>query len=151
MENSVCSAPAENTAGMTKLSDAGPKKLRVFEKLTRHQVNPANEVLEIIVCDEAGSGGAHHDYLLYWPNKHASLETRRITFQNGPIQEQGVNGLTQEALLAIVAHRLECFQAGPYACRENGEALAHVLDALHVLKERTRARQARGVEGTHQK
>jgi hypothetical protein len=74
----------------------------------------------------------------------------RISFQNGPIAEAGVNGLTQEALLAIVADRLRSFQAGPYACPENGDALAAVEEAMACLHSRTKARMARGVEGTHQ-
>lgn len=128
-----------------------PRKLTVFEKITTHQVNPANEVLEIIVADEKGVGGANHAYLCYWPDKRANLTARRIEFQNGPIIENGVNGLTQEALLAIVRHRLECFQAGPYANDYNAKALAHVIDAMQALHARTKERQARGVEGTHAK
>ena len=33
----------------------------------------------------------------------------------------------------------------------NGFALAHCMSALRELQKRTRARIARGVEGTHQK
>jgi hypothetical protein len=126
-------------------------KLNLFEKLTSHQVNPANDILEIIAADDHGSGGAHHDYLLYWPDKNCHLSTQRIRFQNGPIKENGVNGITQEALLAIVRHRLEHFQAGPFACQENADALAHVIDAQRILLDRTKRRMERGVEGTHQK
>ena len=37
-----------------------------------------------------------------------------IRFQNGPIAEAGVNGLTHEALLAVLEDRLVGFQSGPY-------------------------------------
>jgi hypothetical protein len=57
-----------------------------------------------------------------------------IQFQNGPIAEAGVNGITQEVLLAIVADRLRSFQAGPYACQENADALSHVSAAQAVLQ-----------------
>ena len=68
----------------------------------------------------------------------------------GPIKEAGVNGLTGEALLAILIDRLRSFQAGPYACQQNATALWHLREALDMLQVRTRARIARGVEGTHQ-
>ena len=57
----------------------------------------------------------------------------------------------EEALLAIVIDRLRSFQAGPFKCVENELALEKCEDALWQLQERTRARIARGVEGTHQK
>lgn len=105
-------------------------------ELSERKVNPANDTLTISVIDEPGSGGAHHIY--------------RIQFQNGPINQVGVNGLTHEVLLAIIADRLRWFQIGPYACRENALALTMIEEAQHWLAHRTRARMARGVEGTHQ-
>jgi hypothetical protein len=71
-----------------------------------------------------------------------------IRFQNGPIRDSGVNGVSQEALLAIVIDRLRAFQRGPYLCRENAIALTHLEDALGWLQRRTRDRLKRGVEGT---
>lgn len=121
--------------------------------LTSHKVNGLNERIQIRVQDEPGSGGANHRYCLYVPNDafneelNASLVTE-ISFQNGPINEAGVNGISNESLLAIVEDRLKGFQSGPYACGENGLALAHVQDAMHWLHHRTRERVARGVEGT---
>jgi hypothetical protein len=116
--------------------------------LTEHVVNPANDRIHIAVTDEPGAGGANHKYQVTFgdgPETHVT----HINFQNGPIPENGVNGLTQEVLLAIVADRLRCFQAGPFACAENAEALRHVQLAQETLQNRTRARMARGVEGTH--
>lgn len=74
-----------------------------------------------------------------------------LGFQNGPIKEEGVNGVTQEALTAIVQHRLECFQNGPYACHDNQMALDRLHEAKHWLFKRTLDRMQRGVEGTHKK
>lgn len=120
-------------------------------KIETHKVNPVNDLVTIEVIDQPGAGGAHHEYTVSWPvtveNQVINHHTQ-IRFQNGPINLHGVNGLTQEVLLAIVQHRLECFQKGPYACRENAIALTHVQDAMHWLQHRTRARMARGVEGT---
>lgn len=112
-----------------------------------HKVNPANDVLNITVLDQPGSGGAHHEYEISSP----TFPPVRISFQNGPINEVGVNGLTHEALLAIIVDRLRCFQDGPFAGRENALALTKIEEAQHWLLSRTRARMARGVEGTHQK
>ncbi len=129
--------------------------------LTGHQVNPSNDVLTIEVLDEPGSGGAHHAYDITGfdtSNNPASCDTqgyRRnfsrtpIVFQNGPIAEAGVNGLTHEALLAILIDRLECFQTGPYACPENARALAHFREARIWLNMRTTRRISSGIEGTH--
>lgn len=123
--------------------------------LTEHRVNECNEALQITVMDEPGSGGACHHYNVtgYKPeNGGIALPTSTlIAFQNGPIKENGVNGLTQEVLLAICADRLRSFQAGPYACRDNAVALTHIETAQMWLQKRTRERLSRGVEGTHAK
>ncbi len=55
-------------------------------------------------------------------------------------------GVTNEALLAVVIDRLEGFQAGPFNCQENADALVAAQAALQALHGRTLARIARGVE-----
>jgi len=132
-----------------------------MRNLTEHKVNPANDKLTITVTDEPGAGGASHLYMIEGFNTESNASdpfTARhghpaqhttILFQNGPINEAGVNGITQEVLLAIVADRLRSFQGGPYACRENALALTKIEEAMHWLHSRTLARMQRGVEGTH--
>lgn len=128
-----------------------------MRELTEHRVNPVNDRLTINVVDEPGAGGAHHLYRIeganFFANPSASLTSPDasmfVLFQNGPIPEAGVNGVTHEALLAIVADRLRSFQAGPYSCKENACALTHIEEALHWLHWRTLKRVQRGVEGTH--
>lgn len=115
-------------------------------KLLDHIANAANDRIEITVMDEPGAGGANHHYAVDVNGSENGLD---VHFQNGPIAEAGVNGVTQEVLLAIVIDRLRSFQAGPYACPENAAALTHSVEALEALKSRTKARMARGVEGTH--
>ena len=123
-----------------------------------HKVNRCNESLTIEALDEAGPGGANHHYLITGyhskGNPSADASTRdetstHLLFQNGPILEAGVNGVTNEALLAIVLDRLEKFQEGDYRCRENALAITKLEEAMHWLNHRTRQREARGVEGTH--
>ncbi|MBX7106376.1 MAG: hypothetical protein K1X57_20025 [Gemmataceae bacterium] len=125
--------------------------------LTGHKVNGCNDALKIEVLDEPGSGGASHAYLVRGFDtsnnpSHGVIQGDKsclILFQNGPIAEVGTNGVTHEALLAIVIDRLESFQAGPYQCEENAAALSHLQAAQAALKSRTEKRLARGVEGTH--
>jgi hypothetical protein len=118
--------------------------------ITEHKVNPANDQINITVVDQPGAGGANHEYFVEW-GTGLNAASVSLSFQNGPIAEAGVNGITQEVLLAICADRLRSFQAGPYACRENALALTKIEEAQHWLHHRTLARMARGVEGTHQK
>lgn len=117
--------------------------------LKTHAINPVNQELDVVVVDNPGHGGANHAYLITSkdPDFHVPLE---ICFQDGPINEVGVNGVTHEALLAVIIDRLRCFQAGPYACRENALALTNIEQGLLWLHSRTRERMFRNVEGTHQ-
>jgi len=70
-----------------------------------------------------------------------------INFQEGPIKEVGVNGLTNEVLLMMVLTRLQAFQNSEYSTRDNAIAITHIEDALLRLNKRTDDRVARGVEG----
>ena len=132
--------------------------------ITEHIVNPANDKLAITVVDGPGIGGAQHHYIIEGAdlsrnpsvmgnvNFEGDQTAAVILFQNGPISADGngVNGITHEALLAILADRLRSFQEGPYRCKENACALTHIEEAMMWLQRRTLARMRRGVEGTHQ-
>jgi hypothetical protein len=104
--------------------------------------------LRILVLDKPGHGNASHEYRIVKKQENDDAEIfASISFQNGPIKENGVNGCTQEILLQIVLHRLDSFQSGGFGCSENTIASIHVQEALKSLNRRTIARQARGVEG----
>ena len=125
-------------------------------QIHEHKVNPANDTLNITVIDEPGAGGANHHYVVTGfthanPGVDVMDDEMDILFQNGPIHEAGVNGVTHEVLLAIVADRLRNFQSGPFACKANECALTHIEEAQHWLQQRTLERMRRGVEGTHEK
>ncbi len=78
---------------------------------------------------------------------HLNYELATVMFQQGN-PAAGINGLTNEILLSIVADRLVEFQKSPVvACPENAAALEHVRRALAVLEARTLERESRGVEG----
>ena len=127
-----------------------------MREIVSHKVNGLNEALRIKVLDEPGQGNASHVYQIHADESVVTLAdgvtvSTMIAFQNGPIAESGVNGISGEALLAVVEDRLKSFQTGPFACRENALALTHLQEAMHWLHHRTRERMQRGVEGTNQK
>jgi hypothetical protein len=116
-----------------------------------HEINRANQML-VVSAGSEGAGNAAHDY---WINDTYGLDSDgcpsakvHIHFQEGPIAEAGLNGITNETLLAVLIDRMKSFQAGPYSCRENAIALTHMEDAMHWLHHRTHNRVHRGVEGT---
>lgn len=123
-------------------------------EITGHEINDANRQLAI-VADEPGHGNASHEYRvllnIITPEGGVIGDEQVIRFQRGPIAEHGVNGVTNEALLAIVRDRLQGFQSGQFACRENALALTKIEEALHWLHHRTNERVRRGVEGKSQK
>ncbi len=128
--------------------------------LTQHKLNGLNDALEITVLDGPGAGNASHEYNIQWP-KQQPLVTEcfggvavqtfpndiTIKFQKGPIQENGVNGISGEALIAILIDRLEGFQSGSFSNEDNAQALLNLQAALAALQKRTKERIARGVEG----
>jgi len=69
-----------------------------------------------------------------------------IKFQLGPVPANGVNGLTNEALLAVLIHRTKVLDA-KFGCDENKRAIQHMEEALVNLEVRTARRMVRGVEG----
>jgi hypothetical protein len=124
--------------------------------ITDHKLNGLNNDLTIYVCDEPGAGGANHVYDIAYNLNPGTADGGtssmcRVSFQNGPIKEAGINGISGEALIAIVIDRLRSFQSGPYSCRENAVALTKLEESLMWLQKRTRDRLARGVEGTNAK
>lgn len=88
-----------------------------------------------------GTNVEGHEYQVIAGAKQAA-----ISFQNGPVPTNGVNGLTNEALLAILIHRTK-FLDGKFPCNENKTAIQHMELALHSFEERTAGRVKRGVEG----
>lgn len=108
--------------------------------------------MHVRAVDGPGPGGASHKYVLFAQDEdgrsHGGVQ---LVFQNGPVKVAGVNGITDEALYAVLIDRLRAFQSGKYACRENALALTNLEQALMWLHKRTLDRERRGVEGTHAK
>lgn len=122
----------------------------VIRKITEHETNEANRKVVVEAVDALGQGNASQKYRVSLLDGNLLCHTfAHIEFQNGPIQEVGVNGITHEVLLAIILDRLRAFQTSEYKCRENAIAITKLEEALMWLHKRTQGREARGVEGTH--
>jgi len=113
------------------------------EKVHGHEFGAAGEELEIAKIADAVSGEIY-TYAI----SSEDGELQEIVFQHGTVPENGVNGVTEGALVAIVADRLRGHQSGAFACRENALALTKLEEALHWMESRTKDRLKRGVEGS---
>lgn len=110
-----------------------------------------NRYTQIEVLDEPNEKTkACHSYDIIKAGQIESLALGHIHFQEGPIKEVGVNGCHNEDLLVIVLDRLQGFQNSDFKCRENDIAITKIEEALLWLNKRTRDREAKGIEGTHQ-
>ena len=85
--------------------------------------------------------GAEQDYQIIYAEPDGLDHITEINFIS--LEQDGV---TNEALLAIVIDRLEGFQAGRFPCDENEQAMLACEEALRCLHLRTRVRITRGVE-----
>jgi hypothetical protein len=81
-----------------------------------------------------------------------------INWQNGPLgrdnERINPNGAFVEGVIEAALDRIRWYQTasnGKFACRENALAITKLEEALHWCDHRTRDREARAVEGTHQK
>lgn len=112
------------------------------------------EKLNIVTTKgDVGPGGAYHNYSIS-TNKDGESHSMLLDvyFQCGPRKEENsVQGVIDTDLLEIVRHRLQCFQAGPFASRENAVALTHIEEALMWMNRRVEDRIERNVLGTNNK
>lgn len=109
--------------------------------------------IRVFAVDDAGSGGACHEYQVHVVPDHnePSSEVVTVKYQHGPIKEVGINGITDEALLAIVEDRLQAFSGGELPSRQGALARTHVQQALFWLRDRQEERARRGVAGKLEK
>ena len=117
------------------------KKLSTIQK--RENLNT------VFLSDEKGNGGAHHCYVIDLQEGNREIF---IDFQNGARKLPGsLHGVLDTDLLEIVRHRLQCFQQGEFATRENAIALTHIEEALLWMNKRVEDRIERNVLGTNNK
>ena len=82
-------------------------------------------------------------HFIYLRNDKNSLS---FTFQDGPVKEVGVNGCQVDCLIEAAAAIIGGLNA-KYPSGYNALALEHLRLALESLAQRTKDREARGVEG----
>ena len=117
--------------------------------LTIQKIEKLNMVFAV---DEKGNGGANHEYLIVSDKDLMQPKECKIQFQNGARNiETSIHGVLDTDLLEIVRHRLQCFQQGEFATRENAIALTHIEEALLWMNKRVEDRIERGVLGTNNK
>ncbi len=105
--------------------------------------SPAN--VAALDARDPGSGFSSHQYGIQFGGPGDML---KIQFQHGPRGgATSTPGVFDDDLLAIEEDRLEGFQAGPFCCDENAEALAHIKAARAALGRRVAARISKGVLG----
>lgn len=97
--------------------------------------------------DLRASDNAHHKYVVEVIIPQLTVERCELNFQNGGLKEVGPNGITDQALLAVVLDRLRSFNDGPYRCRENSMMITKIEEALMWGEKRGNDRARRGVEG----
>jgi len=108
----------------------------------------------VFVTDEKGNGGANHQYSICMNNvqEDSPKMLNIIQFQNGARKlPDSIHGILDTDLLEIVRHRLQCFQKGDFATRENAIALTHIEEALLWMNKRVEDRIERNVLGTNNK
>jgi hypothetical protein len=125
---------------MEKMLD-GP--LTTLKAINTHKVEGQRRNVNVLAVESYDKGGTEYAIL-------GDGVVTTLVFQHGPIPQTGLNGVTNEALLAIIADRLERFQQGEFPCQENESALHHTKMALDRLRARTKNRIERGVEGKHE-
>lgn len=96
---------------------------------------------QVYVRDTSEIGNEGHVYQIGWPE-----DTLLVKFQNGAVQENGVNGATNEAFLAMVIDRTIKLNE-KFPCRENAIAITKMQEALMWFEKRTADRVSRMVEG----
>lgn len=99
-----------------------------------------------VICEDTWKFNAPHQFYVAETKRNNIIE--KVHFQEGPIKEYGINGVSNEDLLLMVVTRLEAFQKSEYKCEENQRAIDHLMEAVEALRDRTNKRIANGTEGT---
>lgn len=127
-----------------------------MRQLDTHRSVTQSTSLNITVEDVPAASGANNRYCITGFDVRANpalsqgapvADTEKLTilFQNGMIGPDGLrNGVTIESLLAICGDRLQGFQMGPSASRENELALQNINAAIATLKAREQRLLAEG-------
>lgn len=114
--------------------------MQIFKTLNTH--------VNVLDDPDQEAGGACHEYEI---TADDGTVLGKVSFQHGPVGEKGVNGVQHVDLLAIIQHRLDSFQRGPFSSAVNEVTCGFVGGAIVSEGIRTRRREVAGVEGTSRK
>ena len=114
--------------------------------ITTHVVSGEATELRLNAINKDVCGAHSADYSVSYMREVRHVQ-QNFTFQKGSVQLHGINGLTNEVLLAMVMDRLARFQEGSLAGEDSGRALYYLDKAMSALQVRTCSRVLRGVEG----
>lgn len=119
-------------------------------------IQKENKLNAVYRLGDVGPGGAYHDYAVVMTRidetNGGRMVSTGILFQKGPRTDPNARiGVLDCDLLEIVRDRLTAFQAGPYACEGNAEALFRIEEALRWMAKRVEDRAKRNVLGTYEK
>lgn len=120
-----------------------------MKSITSHRLgmgrpDPLNDRILIEPVGQRSAGGASSCYHLHLRAEGGA--TVVIPFQDG--NPNGViNGVSNEALIAIVMDRCRDWQDGPFPHDKNAEALGHLAAAMKCFHDRALERIERGVQG----
>lgn len=108
------------------------------------------DVRHIFFDDDNGNpaGGISEGkgFLIAWQQGPLTL----LNPENGEVTRLPQTGAFVEHVLTACLGRLEYYQDSKFNHELNAHAITHIREALFDLNERTREREERGVEGTHQ-
>ena len=124
-------------------------------------IQKENKLNTVYRYGNVGPGGAYHDYAVVMTRSGVTedgfqvgglITSAKIEFQKGHRTDPSARiGVLDCDLLEIVRDRLTAFQAGPYACEENAQALFYIEEALGWMAKRVEDRAKRNVLGTYEK
>lgn len=117
-------------------------------EITSHIHPDYDSGLRVNVQDEPGPGGANHHYSITANPGPYEKDMVEIVFQEGPVSENGHNGILEGSLVAIMIDRYRSFQDGPFPSEEGAAVLDHLLQVEGLIHRRVSDRVARGVMST---
>lgn len=98
--------------------------------------------MRVEVFGEVGVEGMHSNYTIRAGSADGAITV--LKFQQGDPKDH-INGISNEALLAVVLDRLKGSHAGEFSSQEKRSALTHVSAALGVLGMETEDCIGRGI------
>lgn len=115
--------------------------------ITSHQFSDSNALIEISPNYEPGGPKCNSYVIEFTATDGMSVPAAiHIPLHRGYLDE-GLKGVTLEALLALVQHHLLHYQTGKLPCKENADAYKHVTYALDALARRAARRTMQGMAG----